>query len=419
VIALGTVFGISACGGPIIPYRAGRADATGAGPATVPEPQQDLASHIESFRRQGFNQTEMISLVACGHTLGGVRQVDFPLVVTDNATDVATFDTTPTFDNTVVSQYLQNSSQNVLVTGPNVTTRSDLRIFSSDRNITMQNLLSPATFNETCANLIERMINTVPSGVNLTQSIAEPFDYVVTQPLFTYRNGVYSMTTALRVLNLSDNPNRTVTMSWLDRQGSSCPPAGCLIPSSSSTTNVLNNFGHQLPGVTASARFFFNATINAISSISRFWFSIDENDGSELVIVDNGGSGYVIEQDSVFVDVQRSQIVTLIQPTHLPGAEIFRKIVLAVRGDAASSSAVMTAFDPLTNFTSPPFLPTITSTALQLDDENPPEGGFTFLTANVSLSTSSLSFTTNVAGRASLSLENFLVPSNLPLVTIF
>lgn len=101
IIALGAIFAVVGCGGPVIPYSAGRVDATSAGPPTVPEPQQDLASHIASFKRQGFNETEMIALVACGHTLGGVRQADFPLIVTNNSIDVDTFDTTPAFDNTM------------------------------------------------------------------------------------------------------------------------------------------------------------------------------------------------------------------------------------------------------------------------------------------------------------------------------
>ena len=100
-IALGAILAVVGCGGPVVPFSVGRIDATEAGPATVPEPQQDLASHIESFRRQGFTQSEMIALVACGHTLGGVRQADFPLIVTNDETDVQTFDTTPAFDTAV------------------------------------------------------------------------------------------------------------------------------------------------------------------------------------------------------------------------------------------------------------------------------------------------------------------------------
>lgn len=158
MIALAAVLAVEGCGGPIIPYSAGRVDATVAGPSTVPQPQQPLASHIASFQSQGFNESEMISLVSCGHTFGGVRQGDFPLIVTESlgATDVATFDTTPAFDNTMwvhltsafpfifneiidsVSEYLMNTTKDVLVVGPNITTRSDFRIFSSDGNATMQ-----------------------------------------------------------------------------------------------------------------------------------------------------------------------------------------------------------------------------------------------------------------------------------------
>ncbi|KAE9389542.1 heme peroxidase [Gymnopus androsaceus JB14] len=139
VMAMGVVFAVVGCGGPIIPYRAGRIDASTAGPGSVPQPQEDLATQTEKFKQMGFNATEMIMLVACGHTLGGVRQVDFPLIVTDVEDAFQNFDTTPqAYDNTIVSQFLQNTTQDVLSIGPNVTTRSDFRIFSSDGNVTMQ-----------------------------------------------------------------------------------------------------------------------------------------------------------------------------------------------------------------------------------------------------------------------------------------
>ena len=80
LIALGIVFAVQECGGPVIPYSVGRIDATEAGPATVLLPEESPATHIEEFQLQGFNQTEMIALIACGHTLGGLRQVDFPTI---------------------------------------------------------------------------------------------------------------------------------------------------------------------------------------------------------------------------------------------------------------------------------------------------------------------------------------------------
>ncbi|KAJ3826908.1 heme peroxidase [Lentinula raphanica] len=367
------------------PFSAGRIGATEAVPATVPEPQQDLASHTESFRRQGFTPTEMISLVACGHTLGGVRQVDFPLVVVDPEDVLQTFDSTIEFDNAVVSEYLQNTTQNVLVVGPNVTTRSDFRIFSSAGNATMQSLLSSDTFNKTCGTLIERMLNTVPNGVTLTQPISEPFDFVVSQPFLSYRDGNLFMTTKLRVMG--ENPNRTVTimMFWADRQGSSCPSTGCTVSSTDNQQVFFSVIGN-IQGLSAT-RYLFNATITPATSISKFWFEVNENDGSDVIIVDNGGSGFAIEQDSLFVDNSRSQIVS--------ASTFFTQLVVAVRGDA-SSTVTVTTFNPFANTTTPPYLPVILTANLEVDESNPSEGGFTFFTTNIS---NSVNFLKSVALR--------------------
>jgi catalase (peroxidase I) len=104
IIGIGTVLAVAECGGPSIPFRMGRVDAVVAGPPGVPEPQQDLATHTEIFRQQGFTPPEMIGLVACGHTLGGVRSPDFPGIVpvpADGSRLIETFDPTPAFDNSV------------------------------------------------------------------------------------------------------------------------------------------------------------------------------------------------------------------------------------------------------------------------------------------------------------------------------
>ncbi len=80
VIAIGAIFAVSTCGGPIIPFSGGRIG-------------------------QGFNQTEMIKLVACGHTMGGVRSSDFPQLVPPNGNSsvpvIDDFDTAMAFDNAV------------------------------------------------------------------------------------------------------------------------------------------------------------------------------------------------------------------------------------------------------------------------------------------------------------------------------
>jgi hypothetical protein len=103
IVALGAVWGVAACGGPAVPYRGGRRSAFGPGPLGVPEPTQDIATHTEKFRLQGFSPTEMIALVACGHTMGAVRSADFPTLVQPNSSDpsgvgLAFFDSTKKYD---------------------------------------------------------------------------------------------------------------------------------------------------------------------------------------------------------------------------------------------------------------------------------------------------------------------------------
>ena len=69
-------------------------------------------------------------------------------------------------------EFVSNSSKNVLVVGANETTRSDLRIFNADGGDLMRKMAaSPEFFAQTCQNLLERMINTVPKGVKLTEIV--------------------------------------------------------------------------------------------------------------------------------------------------------------------------------------------------------------------------------------------------------
>lgn len=88
-----------------------------------------------------------------------------------------------------------------------------------------------------------------------------------------------------------------------------------------------------------------------------------------------------------------------------------------VRGDASSSVAI-TTFDPNSDATTPPYLPTITTTNLQLDDSNPAEGGFTFFTANISGSVNFVNISGNVGG-VSYTEENYdMSVVGFPFVTV-
>lgn len=181
LIVLGAAFAIGACGGPRIPVRGGRIDAVGPGAVGVPVPETDLKTTLADFSRAGFSQEDAIGLTACGHTMGGVHYSTFPDIVPEssvgpNNTDgrVAFDDTVANFDGNNIQQYIRGTGNRggPLVTSANKTVRSDLRLFSSDGNATVQLLAKSSNlFRSTCTNLVTRMSNTVPKGVTLTPLI--------------------------------------------------------------------------------------------------------------------------------------------------------------------------------------------------------------------------------------------------------
>lgn len=181
LMALGTAMAVGACGGPQIPFRGGRIDATGPGSSGVPEPETDIKTTLGDFSGAGFNQEDAIGLTACGHTMGGVHHSTFPQVVTESAVGhsnaggrIAFDDTVANFDVDVVKQYLSETGNagGPLVTTANKIVQSDLRLYISDNNATVQKLgQSPERFESTCATLITRMIETVPRGVTLSPAL--------------------------------------------------------------------------------------------------------------------------------------------------------------------------------------------------------------------------------------------------------
>jgi hypothetical protein len=78
LIGIAVVTSVDVCGGPLIPFRSGRIDNFTPSPPGVPEPHQDLQTHTDMFERMGFTKEEMIGLVACGHSIGGVHHSNFP-----------------------------------------------------------------------------------------------------------------------------------------------------------------------------------------------------------------------------------------------------------------------------------------------------------------------------------------------------
>jgi hypothetical protein len=175
MVALGAYASVRACGGPVIPMRGGRTDATGPNQKGVPSPSDGTQVFTTRFFRMGFDQPSMIQMVACGHTIGGVHSVNFPDIVLPNTAPngYALFDTTLDFDNQVVTRYLAGPSQTVdpLVIGAARGKRADLAVFVADKNVTVQAMAQAAAFNTVCSNILQRMIEVVPTAVVLSDVI--------------------------------------------------------------------------------------------------------------------------------------------------------------------------------------------------------------------------------------------------------
>ncbi|KAK1224265.1 hypothetical protein PQX77_012843 [Marasmius sp. AFHP31] len=371
LIAAGVTVGTLECGGPVVPFRAGRVDATGPGRFGTPEPQHDLETIQESFRKQGFTQSEMIALTACGHTLGGVTQEDFPEIVKDRFFESFN-EKTNFFNNDVVTKYLDGTTPNPLVVGVNATMNSDIRVFASDGNVTMQSLSSPEVFNQTCIDLLERMINTVPSSVTLTEVI-EPWDYKVGEARLTVANSTDTlvMTTALRLLNVEQNENREIKLVWTDHNGQ-CSQGSCSsLAVSSAPLNGTRLFrqGHGKTGITYS---FTVSDIDPVKSIGKFWFEIDEKDGSEITIVGNDdGNGYVIPQDDVLYDITRSTLFA-----NEDASNFTAEIVVAVKNELVGKAPVN--LETAESFTLPY---TFRVVEAKEDTRFPKTAGYTFFSA--------------------------------------
>ncbi|KAJ6471466.1 putative L-ascorbate oxidase [Mycena sanguinolenta] len=315
-IALAALIAIENCGGPEIAFRGGRLDAGEANAPGVPQPQQSLDSHIAAFARQGFTQTEMIGLVACGHTFGGVQHAFFPTIVpafTDpnDTMEVAHFDSTfVTFDNNIAVEYIAGTTQDPLVVGANDTTNSDKRIFGSDGNQTMSSFAnSPEVFASTCADLYARMIDTVPAGVSLSDVIT-PLPVKPSGIDLVLNGDTIQLTGAVRLWNMTADSSRTVSMVWNEHTGGTGTSALTFVGVSSSTGGKYN-----------AAWYWFNPTnpfgflsLDAVAGVTSMSFVVDGT------VENQGGVGFALQDGFM-----------LSQTSCSSGAPVVGRVDIAVR----------------------------------------------------------------------------------------
>ncbi|KAK1238510.1 hypothetical protein MKX07_006656 [Trichoderma sp. CBMAI-0711] len=116
------------------------------------------------------------------------------------------------YNKRVAKEFVANVSQNPLAFGQNETTRSDFRIFNADGgNMISQMATSNDFFLDTCNTMFERMINTVPSNVKLTD--INPLDVKPRKLTVTVNDDeTLSVTGVIRVVDNLINGNGTRIM---------------------------------------------------------------------------------------------------------------------------------------------------------------------------------------------------------------
>lgn len=361
IIAVGAVHSVASCGGPIIPFRGGRIDTFSPGGTGTPEPQHDTETFIEQFRKQGFSQSEMIKLVACGHTMGGVRSAEFPELVPPGEGDalvIQGFDSTPSFDHQVVTEYLDDTTPNVLVTTSNQTMASDLRVFASDGNSTMRSISSAEAFQTECRDVLGRMLDVVPRGVTLTDEITM-LPAKVKNAQIVIERGQLVFKSTFRVAETTSttvSKDRVVTMFWCDRYGSN---KDCTSGSRSSTFVKKLAEDVNISPVTMKLGYSFYSydfivPLDAAQSISKFWFEIDDKDGEKPKTFNNDdGEGYKIDQDQVIFVPMMSSVEVISNGTYTKvytnrqGESFYRayNLTVGVREDLNPDRVWLDGFD--------------------------------------------------------------------------
>lgn len=102
-------------------------------------------------------------------------------------------------------------------------------------------------------------------------------------------------------------------MFWCDRYGSN---ANCNHGSKSAQPAQTTQLDPNVSPVAYTTnitfiKYNFVVPVNSTVSISKFWFEVNENDGSQPTVYQNGGSGYQFQQDQlIFVPIMGTLSLT-------------------------------------------------------------------------------------------------------------
>ncbi|KAF2873914.1 hypothetical protein BDV95DRAFT_593207 [Massariosphaeria phaeospora] len=298
VISAGVYTATRSCGGPVVPIRGGRKDATTAGPQGVPQPQNAIGTFKNQFLRIGFNETEMIMFTACGHTLGGVHAADFPLVLAQGTApnDYGHLDSTvASFDSKIATEYVSGTTKDPMVVGVSQqhTRNSDHVVFQSDKNVTIRALQDPTYFADTCKSMFQKMVEVVPSGVTLTDPVTpyeiKPYDVQLT----LLASGTKIKFSGDIRVRTNQRAVASVKLIYKDRTGAAV------------TSPIDTTPKGDAAGFDDSFSFYgFSTELPADKSISSFNVAVDVGGGT-IETWDNNGNGFRVD-DTVLYQTPQS-----------------------------------------------------------------------------------------------------------------
>lgn len=300
IIAIGTYAAVRGCGGPSIPVRPGRVDATSAGDTGVPQPQNDIGTFQNQFARLNMNTSEMIAVVACGHSLGGVHGKNFPQIVAD-PNGFESMDTSPSaFDERIATEYVSGNTTNPLVTGLSVQYKrnSDFVVNTADNNATIRTLTDPTVFRNICRTVLQKLIETVPSKkVTLSPNAITPYEVKPYGLQLYLQNGGANLTFAgdirVRTTNRPASSITSVQLRYADRTGAA------------SSSSISTTTSGTATGFDDSFTFYgFSASIPTSSSISSFTVIITHSDGTTESF-NNNGAGFPVS-DALLLQYRQS-----------------------------------------------------------------------------------------------------------------
>ena len=105
------------------------------------------------------------------------------------------------------------------------------------------------------------------------------------------------------------NKQRIVKMLWCDKYGSNSNCKGST-RSSVPASNLSESNLSPLTTVQGYSFITYNfvVPIDPSASIAKFWFSVDERNGTKASVYNNGGNGYVVQQDQMLFVPTLSQM---------------------------------------------------------------------------------------------------------------